>query len=809
MNALNATINELGNAWRSVASRPAFSGLVVLVLAAGLGCVLYVAGMMNGLMVRPLPFAAPERLFDAGLIDNDDPLDTDDFDPLEVDDVLGWREHLAPHAEVAVYGQRTINLSDGERPERYSGAITSANLFATLGARPALGRDFHLTDEALGAAPVAILSDSLWRTRYLADPRIVGREIRVNARPTTVVGVMPPDFSFPFREAVWLPATLQRGATGSGELSVLLRLHEGSSEQQARSALGIWYADAQRSNPERMRSRARAVGMQPFAYKYADRETRALFGVMATAVGIVLLIACANATNLLLTQLAGRQQELWMRVALGAGRGRLMLHLLAQTGLLATIALAVALPVAQLLVRATETMFRSAAEDGPPHWMRFGLDANLIALAITVALFTALATAVLPALRVGSFADRGDGARVHSGRGFARISRALVVGEVALSCALLIAAAVLVQAILRLDNFDLGLRTDKVLTARIALFESTYPDDAAVTTYVERVLERVRADPEVEAATISASLPGLMGENIDVLERGAATPTDGIPNIGYSAVDESFLDTMGATLVEGRFFAPADRQNAARLIVVDQTFVARFAPEGDAIGRTFVLDPASPDRREATVIGVIRPVQMDDIDDRSEATLLEPFYRAPARYFSLLVRTRGESNAHADQLLRAVSEIDADTPAYWVRGYDAVLREATFGERVLARIFGGFGLVALAIAASGLFGVVAFAVAQRTREIGVRRALGATDSRVVAMVAARSVWQVGLGLVLGVALGIPFAGMLAAPIAHVVQVEVASWVLVPVVLAAVAAVAIWIPARRALRVDPMAALRNE
>jgi predicted permease len=802
---------ELRNAWYAIAARPAFSALVVGVLAIGLGCVLYVAGMVNGLVVRPLPYADAERLIYAGLIDNDDPLDTDDFDALTVDEFLEWRERLAGSAEVAGFAVATINLGGDERPERFPGGIVTANAWSVLGVAPVLGRGFTPADEVPGAAPVVILSDVVWRTRYLADPGIVGRVVRVNARDATVVGVMPPDFSFPYQEQVWLPAEMVRGEVDPTDLDAMIRPAPGVDAFRVQTVLEGWLADARRADPEGMGSRARDIGIRPFSYLFVDGDTRGLFGVMFAAVLLVLLTACANAANLMLTRIAGRQQEFATRVALGASRNRVVMHQLAYTLLLSLAALALALPLGQGLVQATVAMFAQSAEDGPPRWMRFDLDANLVLLAIAAALATALLAGLLPALRAAqvSAPQLHSGARTVSGGAFARASRALVVVEIALSCALLIAAFVLVQAIQRLDRFDLGLRTEGVLTARIALFGESYPDDESQRRYIDRLLQDLRADPGVAAASAGTSLPGLMGANTDVLAVGAPVPPEGLPNPGYSTVDERFLETMGGTLVAGRFFTEADDADSAPVIVVDQTFAERIAGGGEVLGKQYRVDALAADERTATVVGVIRPVQMEDIDDPREPAVFAPIRQDPFGFVSVFVRTRGEPMAFATRLREIVGAIDADTPAYWVRGYDEVLREATFGERVLLRVFGGFGIVALLLAIAGLYGVVAFSVEQRTREIGVRRALGAPDGRVLASVAGRSAGEIAAGLALGLAAGIPFAHLLAIQISEIVRVDTLTWLVVVIALGAASVLATCVPARRALRVDPMVALRHE
>ncbi len=810
MIAVNTFLAETRNAWRELAQRPTAAALVAGVLALGLGCMLFVAGIVNGVILKPLPFAEPDRLLDAGLIDNDDAPDTSRFDAIDAAQLLQWREHVGDLAQVAGVARRTINLSGGERPERFDGAAVTANLFALLGARPLLGRGFAEQDEQPGAPSVVVLSERLWRERYQADPEVIGRDIRVNARPARVVGVMEPGFVYPRMERLWVPATLARQGGGDG-FDVVMRLRDGATQAQVKTALDGWYQDALQREPARMRSAARGVGVQLLAYGFTDRTTRALFWIMALAVVLVLVVACANATSLLLTRMVARGSELWLRSALGATRSRLALQLLAQTGLLAMLALALAWPVSQAMLIWMLGSFPSA-EEGPPEWMSFDPDLGMFAFAALAALITALLTALLPVLRTEHGSSREGSARVSSGRGINGLIRGLVVGEVALSCALLIGAAVWLQAIARLDRFDLGLDTAQVLTARVGLFDTAYPDATARNGYVQRLRERLLADPEVEAVSFSTSLPGLMGQDVDVLEQGAPRPETGLPNVGYSAVDVAFAETMGARLLRGRWFNSGDVHPLGAplddgVIVVDETFVQRFAPQGDVLGRRFLLEGQGAPRH-AVVVGVVRAVQMDDIDDPIQPSVFEPMHAAPP-FFSVLVRTRGKPVGFTDGLLRAVAQVDPDTPAYWVRSYGAVLNEAVIGVRILSQVFTGFGAVALALALAGLYGVVGFAVAQRTREIGVRRALGAPPGRVLRAVAGRSLWQVALGLFLGAALGLPFARLMTAQIPHVASVDAHVWLAVVALLALAALVAVSIPARRALRVEPMAALREE
>ncbi len=805
---------ELNAAWQTIVRRPAFSALAVLVLAAGLASALSIASFLNTLVLNPLPFADSANLYRVGLIDNDDDIDTDRYDSAAANDVLDWQQQLDGLAQLAAYSTQTSNLGTDGASERFAGARVSANLFELLGVAPQLGRGFDAADAQPGAAAVVLLSDAIWRQRFNADPAVLGSTIRINARPATVIGVMPPGFSYPWRERLWQPLPLLRG-DGQGEccFDVVLRPAPGIDADRIKAGLDRWFEAASARGPETMRARARAVGFDLLKYQFVDRDTIAVFGVMAAAVSMVLLIACANVANLLLGGLLARERELALRRAIGATRGRLLLSLLLQSGLLSLIALLVALPLAQLGVQATVAEMQASADNGPPHWMLFELDGRMIAIAAAAALFTALLSGLLPALHAAARRDLALRGSDHGGSGFARLNQALMVGQVAFSLAVLIATALLVQTVRTLDDFDLGLDTRGVLTARIGVMPERFHEPAALLQQVELLTEAIRGLPGVEAVAASSSLPGLLGANEDVIEFGTAKPELGYRDVGFSAVQPAFFATMRAQPVAGRLFDAGDTADGALVMVVDQTFVERFLGGGDALGRRFVLDPEGDTERVATIVGVVRPVQMDDIDDPREPAVFVPFAQSPQRFFSLLVRTAGEPLAVAQPLARLAHQLDPDSPLYWVRDYADVLFEATIGQHLLARMFTSFGLIALLLAASGLYGVIAFNVGRRSREIGIRRALGAGGARLRGAVLQRTAMQVGIGLSIGLAIGIPFAILLAGQLGTVGEgnpdVDYRIWLPALLALAAAAALAAWLPARRALRVEPTTALRYE
>ena len=805
---MQAIGHELKQAARSIANQPGFSLLVVGVLAAGLSAVIYMLIAIGSIIMRPLPFTDAERLHYIGIDDGHGR--ADQLDPMRETDLIQLRRRLDGLANVGGFQSATINLSDLGRPERYDGAFVSGDLFGILGTAPFLGRDFSREDERDGAPTVVMLSYELWQSRYGADPSVIGKQIRVNASTATVVGVMPDDFSFPFRQQVWTVGHLVEGSPTDREYTLVVRRAPGVGTFAADAAIAAWASDAARAEP--VYFRGLRVAMQPLAWYAVNQTTRTILGIMLTAVVLVLLVACANATNLLLTRTLGRRQELAVRIALGASRMRLVTHLLAQSLLMTLLAVVIAIPLASAAANWTERSFRTA-DDGPPHWMHFTLDANVIWMSLGVALLTALAAGLLPALRAGGDAMAGDlrdGTRSVTGGGFARVSRILVVGEVALSCALLIAVGTLVNGISALDKTDLGVDTTGILTARVGLFESVYPTGTDQTRLFERLTERLRADPVVIDATVGTNVPGIDGYNREIIADGEAMADDrSPPQANFAAVDDHFFPAYGVRLLEGRLFDSRDTESSTPVAVVDQRFVERYGKEGSVLGRRFRLSPRQEDGPTVTVVGVVGSLWMDRPGDPKRPALLAPLRQQPSRFVSLAVRVKGEPASFAPRLAQLIREVDADTPAYWVRTYDEAIREATFSERLLAKVFAALGVIALVLAAAGLYGVMAFSVGQRTREIGVRRALGARNANVLRDLILRIGWQLGVGLVIGLGLGIPFARSLSGALP---SIETSDGLVVStslLVLIAATVMAVIVPARRALRVDPMIALRHE
>ena len=798
---------EFANAGRQLRSQPAFSALVVAVLAAGLACVIYMLAMLNGFVIRPLPFAQPDQLLHVGVREDGG----NDLNPVRGAELVEIRRQLADVAETSGFARSSMNVSDLDKAERVGGAFVSANLFRTLGTAPLQGRDFSDGDARPGAPAVAMLSWSLWHSRYGGDPAIVGREVRINAKPATVIGVMPEGFSYPNNEVVWLAGHLSANAP-SDDLSwwVVLRRHADAGDAAVSAAFDNWFAQAAQGDPERFRSMH--PGIEPLAYLAVAKTTRVVLGIMLAAVLMVLLVACANAANLMLTRTLGRRQELAVRMALGASRRRLAVHLLIECLLLSLIAMAIAFPLASAGMTWQQTLMHQT-NFGPPQWLRFNMDSTVIGLSLAAALATALLTGILAAWRVGAegISTRlRDGTRSVAGGSFARVSRVLVIGEVALSCALLISVGSMVQGLSALDHVDLGFDATHLLTARIVLPTTAYPTPADQARLYQRLTDQLRADPSVIDATVGTVLPGANASDVhSVVTDGTVVGDGALPLSNYGAVDDQFLSAYGLHLQQGRFFDARDQADGPRVAVVDQRFVERFGTGTSMLGQRFRLDPRDPKGATVTVVGVIGALRLESPTDAAKPALLVPLRQDAFRVASVTVRTQGEPLAFAPRLAAIMHDVDADTPLYWVRDFAGVIDSGTLGERMVAQSFSAFGILALLLAGAGLYGVVAFGVSQRTREIGVRRALGSPDRQVLGTLFTRTLVQLGIGLALGLAFGVPFASLLTGSM-HGIETGNASVVLGAVgVLAIAALLAVMVPARRALRVDPMVALRHD
>ncbi len=800
-------MHEIRNAGRRLSARPGYSLLSVSVLGLGLGAMLFLLSAVNGLVLEPMPFPHAERLVSFGALREGDI----GVGGMNNDDHVRLARELHSYEAIGTYDEMTVNISLGDAgPRRYSGVFLSHEMTGLLGMQPLLGRPFNAADDVPGNDPVILISHHVWRDDFAADPAVIGRSYRINGRTGTIVGVMPPEFRFPFRQEVWLARRAFEGSDFGAQ--TVARLRPEVTLAQARAELE---SVAQTLGDELVVQRGGGqLVLKPLSVRFVNEMTRSIVWMMFAAGALVLLLACANVANLQLSQILSRRRELAVRSALGAGRGRLLRELLFESLLLSISATVIALVLAHLGGRWIIDVF-VASDDAPVYYVSFDIDARMIGFAALAALATTLLAGLLPALRAASADVQDalrDGEKGSSGGGFARFAKALVVVEVALTVVLLVGAGMFIRAMNNVLAFDFGTRVDPstVMTGRVGLFPEQYPSGAEQARFFERVAERLRAEPGVLAASVANSLPGTAsGGSRRFAAEGEPRPGASYPRALVGQVDDHFASTYGLRVTAGRFFDARDQADSAPVAVIDARMAQALWPGRDPLGRRFVVDPETERTRTLTVVGTLEPVHLESADDAVLPTFLVPLRQDTPRFATLAVRLPGDAAGFGPRLAAIVRGEDADTPVYWLRTQERAIQMGRVGPVVLTQIFTGIGLLALVLAAAGLYGVLAFAVVQRTREIGIRRAIGAGRRGIVGTVGSRVLWQVALGLAIGIVLALPWSSLLANPALQTRGYDPAVFIAVVMVVVVVAVLAALAPLCRALRVDPMVALRNE
>jgi predicted permease len=802
---------ELRMALRSLSRSPGHALVCVAMLSAGLGLAMYMFGAINAFLLRPLPFDDAGRLAHVELRETTSARRGAEVPMHEYLDLAAQQSGLQ---ELSAFSLGTVNLSGDGRPERYEGGFVTRDLLRGLRVAPRLGRDFDDSDFAPGAPRVAILGHTLWEQRYAADPGIVGRAIRVNGAPATVIGVMPAGFRFPYRQDIWVPADLDVARVPRGEAEtyeVIGRLAPGQTFDSVGAEYDLLLGALAQRHPDTPIAGMTAV-VKPLNDEYIGNNTPTLLHAMMAAVVFVLLIGCANVANLMAARTLDRTRELAIHAALGADRGRLVLRVVAEGLTIALVAGAIGFVIAQWGGRATIAMLREQ-DGGVPFWLRYAIDLRSVAFACGVAVVTALVATLVPALRAGRMAQASgmrEGGHGATGGGLGRFSGVLVAGEIALCAVLLVAAGLTVRSISAMQHVDLGVDVAGVLTARIALPESDYADDAAVAGFFVRLEERLAALPGVTAVAVGAAMPATFAYGVDYLADGTVLADGQRAPFAFS-VDATprYFDTFALTALQGRLFDARDRADTAPVAVVSAALAAAAWPGQDPVGRMLDLDPKGTEDAPVQVIGVVRDIVLDEPDANYYQAVYRPFAQRPARYATIALRSEGDPHALADPLRATLQDLDPNLPVYFVRTIDEWLASHTVADRLLARLFSTFAVFGVLLAGAGIYALLAFAVASRTREIGVRRALGARNRGIVSLVMHQGVRQLAFGLGIGLVLAAGFAQVLQNVLFGVSTVDPVTFGSVALVLAATVLIASWIPARRALTIEAIQALRYE
>lgn len=836
---MEALWREIRYAFRRLAKSPTMSFAAVVTLALGIGVATGAYSIMDALMLRGVSFEQAERLvalrrtnlrtgrWQAGLPEHD---------------FVDLREAQQSFESVIGFHTGTVNLRDAAPlgptlPERYDGAWVSPGFLDLLRVQPLLGRGFEAADAAASAEPVVLLGYRVWRQDYGGDAGVVGRTVRVQGRPATVVGVLPQGFRFPVSQDVWLPLVLEGRAPPRGEgrlqasplnppkgtLQVIARLKDGVPLSRAAQEVSTVAQRLAQSYPETNED------MGLVTLSYADHVVDAYMGedgllILLASFGIpalfVLLIACVNVTNLLLGRAAARGHELAIRSALGAGRLRITSQVLTEAGLLSLAGAVLGVFLAEGAVRGFGVAM--AAVEELPYWVKFEVNGRVLLFAVLTSVLSALLAGMLPALRA-SRPNLGetlhDGGRAASGFGLGWFSRTLTVFALALSCALAVAGALSVRSTLAAQSHEQSFDTAKVLTARVELVEDAYPgEDDWLRLYTE-VRERVEARGEVAAAAIGTVVPAdtqLAPGSIRYKRPGETYEKWWqMPAARSAVVSPGYFAALGVDLLAGRDFSAADRTGTPLVVLVNEDFARQEWPGESPIGQRVHLwmgremEAADPDAGWAEVVGLAPNLQFSDFSNEDTQAVYLPLAQHPRRSALVIVRTHTDPTAFTQTLRRTVQAVDPDLPLFFIRSMDQVVGATLFFHQLLSLTFVVFGTMALLLAAVGLYGVTFVSVMQRIPEMGVRMALGASPRDVVRLILKQGTTRTAIGLGAGLALGWGLGKALESFLFRVRPEDPVTFVAIPLFLLAVSLLAYLFPAQRASQIDPVEALRSE
>lgn len=805
-------LQDIRFAFRTLLKTPSFSILAILILALGLGGVTYMFGIINAMVLRPLPFPEPDRLMHieaSNLEQGRDSMEVTQLDYLEL------RDQQTLLNGIAAFYSGTVNLSDGSRPERYEGGFMSANSFDVLGEQPMMGRSFTQDEGQPGAKDVVILGYQIWQQRYNADPNIVGKTVRANGAPSEVIGVMPEGFKFPLDQDVWLPLRIDTSeATRNGDtltLEAFARLNDGVTQEQAQQELSTIYERLAEQFPDTNEGIAAVV--KPYTHEYIGDGTRRVLATMFGAVFFVLLIASANVANLMLARASRRTQEAAVRAAMGAGRKRLIMQMLTETLVIAGIGSLIGLLIANVAMKATEDyLITNNMLD--VYWVHFTFDARVYLFVLAAVVITTVLAGIMPALRASRPDINGvlrDGTRGNTNRAISRTTRILVIAEIALSCVLLVGAGLTVRSVMKIGEMDVGANIDGYLSGRIGLFDTDYPEPEQQARFFQEVVDRLNARPEVISASASIGMPGSFTNWADYYLRGQ--DEENLPERQFAKqniVSSEYFENFGIPVQQGRLFDTRDQADSQPVIVIDQYFAENVFGQGvDPLGKE-VRFGTGDDAEWRTVVGVVPTVFYGDVEDGPMPTVYYPVAQEPVRFMFIALRGNSDDVMSMAPVFRdALAKVDADLPIYWLQDARTWLDQARADHILLATMFGAFAIVAILLAAAGIYGTMAYSVNQRTQELGVRRALGAKDSAIMKLITGQGAKQLAIGLVLGLGGAFAVARVLSFILVDITPTDPLTFATVTILLAAVVMAASFWPARRASQIDPIQALRYE
>ena len=814
---MDTLLQDIRYAIRKLAHAPGFTVIAVATLALAIGATTAVFSIINGVLLKPLPFFKPGQIVFIASKNREEK-----SNPLSALDYIDYRDQSKSFVAMAPYDRTTMNVTgSGTDPVRLATAQVGAAFFDVLGTRAQLGRTFAPGEDKRDAPRVVVLSDKLWRNHYGADPRIIGQTIRLDGNAYEVVGIAPASLAFPadvdmYVPFVFAPYMLDPSNRGSHSFYAIGRLKEGVPVQSANNEIATI---ANRLARQYAESNTAFSGLaMPLQEQIVGKTDKPLYAMLG-AVALVLLIACANVANLLLVRASARESEMAVRTALGAGRNRIVRQLVTESVLLSAAGAALGAALAAWAVAAVVTFGPSDV----PRLHEVVIDGKVLAFTAALAAITGVLFGLVPALhaiRPDIAQMLRESVRGSSKGGSHRTRSALVVAEMTLAVVLLVGAGLLIHSFVRLVNVDPGFNPERVVAFNLSLPASKYQYERHVRALVADVTAKLRQMPGTSDVGVTFGRPldnMLIRTTFEVNGWPPSTPKDRhVSDVHMTS--PGFFKTMGISLLRGRLYTPAeDRLEAAPVIVVSQEFAKKYFPNEDPIGKlvTFGIthDTAADGKGTATVkgqiVGVVGDVKQRDLASPAYPSAYAPFNTWALGYFSVLVRTDADPRTVESRIKAIMREIDPDLPIFGLTTMQQAVSDSVSQPRFYMVLLGAFATIALLLAALGIYGVISYAVSQRTRELGIRVALGATREKIVRLVVGEGVWLATTGIVLGVVASLVLTRALASLLFGVGKVDPLALAAAPVVLLAAALFGCYVPARRAAKVDPVIAMRND
>jgi predicted permease len=793
--------------------KPGFALMTVLMLALGIGANTAIFSVVNGVLLKPLPYHAPEELIRVFESSQSQPK----F-PMALGNFQDYREQNNTLSGLALYTRQDVELAQDDDPERLPALGVTSGFFELLGVQPLLGREFQREDELPSQNPGVILSHRLWQRRFNGDPGAIGKAVTLSGRLFTIVGIMPPgvqhvggDYrSTPHGENVdvWWPLELPPQAGRNAHFcNAIGRLKPGVSATEALSDFNIIAERLAEQFPNS--NRAWRIAMQPLHEELVGR-TRTTLWVLLGTVFFVLLIACVNVANLLLARASAREREMAVRAAMGAGRRRIVRQLLTESLLLATLGGAAGILLAKWAIEA----LRVLGPEQLPRLQAISIDGKILLFTLALTLLTSVLFGLAPALQSGRV-DLNEllkegGRSGAGGKRQRRLRDALVVAEVALALVLLVGAGLLMRSFWKLQQADSGFQAERVLTASLSLPGARYREAPKVAAFQEQLLERLAALPDVQVAGLTSDLPWTgYDENASFNIEGRASAPDDRPSARYHFVSPDYFRAIGVPLLEGRFFNVADRQGAPRVVLINQSLAERYWAGESAVGKRFTFSAQPKETDWFTIVGVVGDVK----DFPTSAAAAPAFYwsmlQQTPRQMILTVRTGAEPLRVVEAVRNEVRALDQNLPLADVQTLATVAAAAVANQRFTLWLVGLFALTAMVLAAVGIYSVLSYLVAQRKHEIGVRLALGAQRSDVLRLVIGQGMTLALSGVGLGLAGAFALTRLMQKLLYGVSATDLWTFSAIALLLTAVALLACWVPARRAMKVAPIVALRRD